>query len=60
MLHSLNLWKASGLDETSAMLLKECANELAWPPSCVFNLLLATGKYPAQMERSPRDSLVQE
>ena len=34
------------------MLLKECANELAWPLSCVFNLSLATGKYPAQWKEA--------
>ena len=52
VLHSLYVWKASGWNETSAMLLKKCANELAWPLSCVFNLSLATGKYPAQWKEA--------
>ena len=40
-LHSLKVWKASGLHQLSAQLLKGCANELAWSLLRVFNISLA-------------------
>ena len=51
-LHSLDVWKASGLDQLSAQLLKGCANELAWSLSRVFNISLAAETYPEQWKEA--------
>lgn len=51
-LHTLNVGKASGLDQISARLLQECANELVWPLTRLFNLSLATESYPTQWKEA--------
>ena len=51
-LRSLNLWEATGLDQTSARLIKECAHELAGSLTHLFNISLASERYPAQWKEA--------
>ena len=46
-LASLNVWKASGLDELPNGFLKECRFAIAEPLTHIFNFPLSTGVFPA-------------
>ena len=46
-LSSLNIYKASGLDDIPNVLLKECATTIAKPLAHVFNLSLQSGCFPS-------------
>ena len=51
-LASLNVWKASGLDGLSNLVLKECRTAIAEPLTYVFNLSLSSGKFPAVWKKA--------
>ena len=47
-LQKLNVWKATGLDQISNRLLKQCSLEIGRPLSFIFDLSLKSGVYPSQ------------
>ena len=48
----LDIIKATGIDGISARVLKECAEELSYPLTLLFNLSFRSGKFPASWKRA--------
>ena len=46
-LSKLNCWKASGLDDISTRILKECRHALCVPLSHIFNTSISSGQFAA-------------
>ena len=52
IISNLDITKATGIDGISARILKECAEELSYPLTLLFNLSFRSGKVPSSWKKA--------